>query len=94
MTREQIRLTLRRLGLEYKRSYNRGWRADQRGTDMEALGEADGRGEPDSWYEGYEDSSAHRQKWHSLRRRAGFRYCRDHHNEPGGCWGRHSLGEA
>ena len=78
MTREQIRLTLRRLGLEYKRSYNRGWRADQRDTDMEALREADGRGEPASWYEGYEDSSAHRQKWHSL-------HCRDHHNEPGGC---------
>ena len=70
MTRDQIRA--------YKRSYNRGWMAEQRDTDMGALGEADSRGEPDSWYEGFEDSAAQRRKWHSL-------HCRDHHNDPGGC---------
>ena len=63
--------------LEYKRSYNRGWRASQGPAD-DPLGDADGRGEPDAWYEGYEDDAAGRQKWHSL-------HCRDHHNDPGGC---------
>jgi hypothetical protein len=52
----------------YKASYNRGWRADRGpgNNDLQALDEADARGEPNSWYEGYEDSAAHRKKWHSL----------------------------
>ena len=59
---------------EYKANYNRGWRTDQGAKEFGGLERADARGEPDSWYEGYEDSAAHRNKWHSL-------YCENHCGE-------------
>ena len=51
---------------EYKASYNRGWRADRENKGPQALDEAAARGEPHSWYDGYEDSAVHRKKWHFM----------------------------
>lgn len=56
---------------EYKRDYNRGWLASR--SPNGALERADDRNEPGSWYDGYYDYAAGREKWHLL-------YCENHDN--------------
>lgn len=48
---------------EYKKDYERGWRAGASGS-MTALERADGRNEPSAWYDGYLDYATGREKWH------------------------------
>ena len=50
---------------EYRGHYSRGWKASQRGADG-TLERADGRGEPNAWYDGYMDHSVGRGKFHAL----------------------------
>lgn len=63
---------------EYRKAYNRGWRSSLYSEGSGVLDGADGRGEPDAWYDGYYDAGAGREKWHLAR-------CTAHHNGPGGC---------
>lgn len=58
-------------------AYTRGWKASAR-TQGFALEQADGRGEPNEWYDGYMDNACGRDKWHRP-------LCPAHHNEEGGC---------
>jgi hypothetical protein len=60
---------------QYRRHYERGWRASGRPDAVAPLDAADARGEPDAWYDGYHDRAAGREKWHLLR-------CPDHDNCP------------
>lgn len=53
-----------RKATEQERNYRRGWNASRQGGN--ALENADMRGEPSSWYDGYYDNAAGRDKWHSL----------------------------
>jgi hypothetical protein len=62
---------------DYKAAYNRGWKAGNSGADF-CLDNADGRGEPHAWYDGYHDAAACRPKWH-------LAHCGAHHNSDGGC---------
>lgn len=57
---------------EYRKAYERGWRAAQRSTGT-ALEAADLRRELDAWYDGYHDYAAGRDKWH-------LAHCTDHDN--------------
>jgi hypothetical protein len=45
---------------DYKKHYERGWRAT---CDLDA---ADARREPDAWYDGYFDLANGREKWHTF----------------------------
>lgn len=47
----------------YKKAYLRGWRTSQKGSQNSALDNADGRGEPGAWYDGYHDYADSRPKW-------------------------------
>jgi hypothetical protein len=57
-----------------RKSYDRGWRASQRYGRREYEGmaspmeNADIRGEPDAWYDGYLDHATDRAKWHTARK--------------------------
>jgi hypothetical protein len=44
---------------QYKGHYNRGWKSSQRGSGLD---NADGRGEPNAWYDGYMDHAVDRPK--------------------------------
>jgi hypothetical protein len=57
---------------EYRRDYQRGWRASSAGGSLDR---ADARREPDAWYDGYLDLAAGREKWHRL-------HCEDHEKCP------------
>lgn len=50
------------------KSYRRGWKASQDYTGGNAyetpMDRADGRGEPDEWYDGYSDNSQDMPKYH------------------------------
>ncbi len=46
----------------YRKHYNRGWRSSA--GPGATLDRADGRGEPDAWYDGYFDLAAGRAKYH------------------------------
>ena len=47
-------------------SYARGWRdADRWDTIESPLDLGDARGECDAWYDGYHDSAAGRDRWHT-----------------------------
>lgn len=59
-------------------AYTRGWTASLRATGSYTLSNADSRGEPSAWYDGYYDAAAGRAKWHRPN-------CPAHHNGPGGC---------
>ena len=52
-----------RMDSEYKKHYNRGWYSSQRPNGA-GLDGADSRNEPESWYDGYLDYGAGRNKWH------------------------------
>lgn len=62
-------------GAKYVRDYNRGWKADQRGTSLES---GDRAGASKAWEDGFLDHAAGRPKWHLAR-------CKAHHNSEGGC---------
>lgn len=59
-------------------AYTRGWRASMYATGSTVLDNADARGEPGAWYDGYFDAAAGREKWH-------LATCPAHHNGEGGC---------
>jgi hypothetical protein len=65
------------LTVSNKKDYTRGWRSGLYSTGM-ALDNADARGEPEAWYDGYMDAAAGRAKWH-------IPNCPAHHNHDGGC---------
>ena len=46
---------------EYRRDYQRGWKASERAAEIR---ESDDRNEPDAWHHGYLDYAADREKWH------------------------------
>lgn len=48
----------------YRDAYTRGWKVSERCLDDFPLDSADSRGEPESWYDGYFDAAAGRDKWH------------------------------
>ncbi len=47
----------------YRKAYQRGWSAGVRGADG-ALERADDRHDPESWYDGYLDAAAGRERYH------------------------------
>lgn len=49
---------------EYNQHYSRGWGASARMSST-ALERADRKGEPNSWYDGYLDHAADREKFHT-----------------------------
>jgi hypothetical protein len=59
-------------------NYNRGWKASAAAAGSFTLDNADGRGEPNAWYDGYYDLATGREKWH-------LPNCKNHHNNEGGC---------
>ena len=48
---------------EYMGHYNRGWKASaDEGYGIGELEQADARGEPNAWYDGYDDYAASRRR--------------------------------
>lgn len=60
-------LSARQFPAEYVKHYSRGYSASRRAmdsmSDESPLERADMRGEPDSWYDGYHDEAAGRDKF-------------------------------